>query len=137
MNATNDSATAFRRLRILAIAMPMAAKHSQKQLPIPFAVLDVCRSLGERIAVARKRRRLTQKDVARRAGLSTFTVIRIEKGIPSTELGSIVRALWALGLERTVDLVADTTSDDVGQSLERSRLPRRVNQRKGKLDDDF
>ena len=115
----------------------MAVKHSQKQLPVPYAVEEACRSLGQRIAVARKRRRLTQKDLARRAGLSTFTVIRIEKGVASTELGSVVRALWALGLERTVALVADTTGDAIGESLERSRLPKRVSHGKGALDDDF
>ena len=93
--------------------------------------------MGERLTIARKRRRLTQKDLATKAGLSAFTIIRIEKGIASTELGSIVRVLWALGLERSVGLLADPATDDVGQALERSRLPRRVSQRKEPLDDDF
>lgn len=106
-------------------------------MPVPFAVTSTCRALGERISVARRRRRLTQKAVAQRAGLSTFTVIRIEKGVPSTEFGSIVRVLWAMGLEATVAQVADTAADDVGQALERSRLPRRVTARSEKLDDDF
>ena len=109
---------------------------------MPFAVADACRSLGERLTVARKRRRLTQKELARRAGLSTFTLLRIEKGIPGTELGSVLRVLWALGLERTFALVAEAESDGVGQTLERARLPRRVGQRresprKERLDDDF
>ena len=98
---------------------------------------DACRALGERLAIARKRRRLTQKELARRAGLSAFTIIRIEKGVASTELGSVVRVLWALGLERSIALVADMASDDVGQALERAHLPRRVTSRKEQLDDDF
>lgn len=120
-----------------AITIFMPVKKSQNVVPLPFAVALACRALGERVSVARRRRRLTQKALAQRAGLSTFTVIRIEKGIPSTELGSIVRVLWAIGLEGTVSRVADPASDEVGVALERSRLPRRVTSRKEKLDDDF
>ena len=121
---------------MLVMSMFMALKKRLNQSSLPFAVAAACRRLGERLGIARKRRRLTQKDLARRAGLSSFTVIRIEKGIPGTEFGSIVRVLWALGLERTVELVAELDVDDVGLALERARLPRRVTQRKG-LDDDF
>jgi transcriptional regulator with XRE-family HTH domain len=115
----------------------MASKVAQTKVPLPFAVTSACRALGERVSIARKRRRLTQKELAKRAGLSTFTVIRIEKGVPSTELGSIVRVLWALGLDAAVAKIADSTTDEVGQALERSRLPKRVSQRKERLDDDF
>jgi transcriptional regulator with XRE-family HTH domain len=115
----------------------MAIKRSHRPARTPFAVVQACADLGERLAVARKRRRLTQKELARRAGLSSFTVIRIEKGIASTELGSIVRVLWALGLEGTLALVAHTADDEVGQALERSRLPKRVTKGKEQLDDDF
>ena len=117
--------------------MSVPVKSSQSAVLLPFAVAEVCRGLGQRLAVARKRRHLTQKDLATRAGLSTFTVIRIEKGVASTELGSVARVLWALGLEQSLGLVADTASDDVGQALERARLPKRVTHRKEKLDDDF
>ncbi len=120
----------------------MALGSSQSSVPVPYAVGEACRSLGERLTVARKRRRLTQKELARRAGLSTFTLIRIEKGTPGTELGSVLRVLWALGLERTFALVAAAESDGVGQTLERARLPRRVGQRRESArrevaDDDF
>ena len=117
--------------------MLVSPKNSHKSVPLPYAVSDACRALGERLAVARKRRRLTQKELARRAGLSAFTLIRIEKGTPATELASVVRVLWALGLERSLSLVADTASDEVGQAMERSRLPKRVTGRKDPLDDDF
>ncbi len=115
----------------------MALARSHKPSKAPYAVLQACHDLGERLAVARKRRRLTQKELAKRAGLSNFTVIRIEKGVASTELGSIVRVLWALGLEATLGHVAHTTDDEVGQALERSRLPKRVTKGKDRLDDDF
>ncbi len=115
----------------------MAVKGRLSTPPLPFSVTEACTLLGARIAVARKRRRLTQKEVARRAGLSTFTLIRVEKGVASTELGSIVRVLWALGLDSTLALVADSLRDEVGQGLERSRLPQRISHRRAQLDDDF
>ncbi|MBS2022256.1 MAG: helix-turn-helix domain-containing protein [Deltaproteobacteria bacterium] len=116
----------------------MARKHAHKQpSPLPFAVVDACRSLGQRLAVARKRRRLTQREVARQAGLSAFTLIRIEKGVPSTEVGSVLRVLWALGLEGSFALVAEAEADTVGQTLDRARLPKRVRPGKGLLDDNF
>ncbi len=115
----------------------MPLKTSQSSIKTPFAVIEACRSLGERLAVARKRRRLTQREVARRAGLSAFTLVRIEKGVPSTELGSVVRVLWALGLEGSLSLVADLETDRVGQTLERARLPKRVVHRRAGQDDDF
>ena len=126
----------------IVIAISMKVSSSQSFVSVPYAVAEACRSLGERLAVARKRRRLTQKELARRAGLSAFTLIRIEKGTPGTELGSVLRVLWALGLERTFAPVAATERDGVGQTLERARLPRRVGQRrerpsKEQSDDDF
>lgn len=115
----------------------MPSKTSQPSVPLPYVVAEACRGLGQRLAVARKRRRLTQRELARRAGLSTFTLIRIEKGVPGTELGSVLRVLWAMGLERSLSLVAEPESDRVGEALERARLPQRVSHRKEQLDDDF
>jgi DNA-binding XRE family transcriptional regulator len=44
--------------------------------------------LGENIRLARKRRRLTQKSIAERAGLSRFTVQGIEKGNCGVAMGN-------------------------------------------------
>jgi predicted transcriptional regulator len=102
---------------------------------VPSTVVEACRDLGERLKVARQRRKLTQVQLARRAGLTAFTIARIEKGFVSTELASIVRVLWAMGLEGTLLGVADMAHDEVGQAMGRAQLPRRV--RHGALDDDF
>lgn len=115
----------------------MPSKSSHNIITAPFAVTEACRALGERLAIARKRRRLTQRDVARRAGLSAFTLVRVERGVASTELGSIVRVLWALGMEDSLRQVASLEADRVGLALERARLPKRVARRKTGDDDDF
>jgi len=57
--------------------------------------------------VARTRRKLRQEDLAHQIGRARATVVALEKGSPSTEIGAYVAALWALGLLQELDLVAD------------------------------
>lgn len=60
-------------------------------------------SIGERISAERKRLRLSQTDLARRAGVSRATIDALENG-RSGELGftKVTKLLNALGLELSV-----------------------------------
>ena len=73
-------------------------------------------SLGERIRLARLRRKLAAAAVADRAGISRSTVYKIEAGDPSTTIGAYVRVLATLGLEKDFDSVA--ADDHVGRRLQ-------------------
>lgn len=55
------------------------------------------RDLGERISRHRLSRNLTQAQLAREAGISTRTLVRLEAG-ESTQLTNLIRVLRALGL---------------------------------------
>lgn len=55
------------------------------------------RELGERISRHRLSRNLTQAQLAREAGISTRTLVRLEGG-ESTQLTNLIRVLRALGL---------------------------------------
>lgn len=66
-------------------------------------VVRTVRDLGAAIKGARLKREWTQGDLARRAGVSRQWVVNVEKGKSTAEVGSVLRALTALGL--TVDLV--------------------------------
>ena len=106
--------------------------------PYPAAVLDQLGRLGGFVAVARKRRGLTQLALAQKAGLGRATVLRIERGHPATEVGAWLSVLWALGLERSAARLAHPDDDDEGLTLERSRLPQRARGRASRsLDDAF
>ena len=59
--------------------------------------------LAAAIKGGRRKRGWTQGDLARRAGVSRQWVVNVEKGKPTAEVGSVLRALTALGL--TIDLV--------------------------------
>jgi DNA-binding XRE family transcriptional regulator len=86
--------------------------------------------LGSRIRLARTRRRLRQEDLAHQIGRARATVVAIEKGAPNTEIGAYAAALWALGLLRELDLVADPGLDRDGQALAFSAVDKRVRPRR-------
>jgi transcriptional regulator with XRE-family HTH domain len=86
--------------------------------------------LGSRLRLARTRRKLRQEDLARQIGRARATVVAIEKGSPSTEIGAYVQALWALGLLQELDLVADPGLDRDGQALSFSVADKRVRPRR-------
>lgn len=82
--------------------------------------------LGARIRLARTRRKLRQADLAAQIGRTRATVVALEKGSPTTEIGAYVSALWALGLLQELDLVADPSLDRDGQALSFSAADKRV-----------
>lgn len=92
--------------------------------------------LGWRIRIARLRRKLRQEDLARQIGRTRATVIAIERGSPTTEIGAYVGALWALGLLQELELVADPGLDRDGQALSFSAADKRVRLRQ-QLDNKF
>jgi transcriptional regulator with XRE-family HTH domain len=70
------------------------------------------------------RRRLSATAVAERARTSRYTLARIEKGDPHVSIGIYVSVLNVYGLLEGIEALADLASDEVGQSLDRARLPK-------------
>ncbi|MFO1468087.1 MAG: helix-turn-helix domain-containing protein [Steroidobacteraceae bacterium] len=67
-------------------------------------------ALGERLRLARKRRKFSVATVAIRSGISRTTLYNVEKGNPAVTLGTYARVLAVLGLEKDLERVA---ADDV------------------------
>ena len=103
----------------------------------PFAVKDGALRLGERLALARKRRRLTLRELAAKAGISYDTARATEAGNLQSGLGAYLAMLWAMGLESEIDALADPDHDQTGKQLDLSRQPRRVAHGKVTHDGDF
>jgi transcriptional regulator with XRE-family HTH domain len=72
--------------------------------------------LGERLRLARKRRKLSNAVVAQRAGISRTTVYKIEAGDPGATLGAYIRVLAVLSLEGDLNLLA--ADDRIGRKLQ-------------------
>ena len=84
------------------------------------------RALGTRLRLARLRRRLTAILFAERMGVSRDTLNRLEKGDPNIALGTYMRALRVLALDKDIDSVA--RDDALGRKLQDAKLtgPRRT-----------
>ena len=79
--------------------------------------------LGERLRLARLRRKLSIDVTCERAGISRMTLYRAESGSPAVALGTLVRILSVLGLETDLELIA--RDDKLGRLLQDQALPPR------------
>jgi len=105
---------------------------------MPLQATERIAQLGLRIRVARIRRGWSVAELAARAGVNRNTLTALEQGKPGTAIGVCVTALWALGLDSSLDTVADPDVDLHGKSLEAARRPVRAGRAKKAGDDhDF
>lgn len=85
--------------------------------PVTFPTeLRVLAAFGERLRLARRRRKLTTITVAERAGIARTTLYKAEAGDPGVTLGTYVRILATLGMERDFEYLA--ADDKVGRTLQ-------------------
>jgi transcriptional regulator with XRE-family HTH domain len=85
------------------------------QRPFP-SVAKQAQELGERMRLARLRRKLSTVLFAERMGVSRETLRRLEAGDPNIALGTYMRALRVLGLDKDIDTVA--RDDVLGRKLQ-------------------
>ncbi|HRY90049.1 MAG TPA: helix-turn-helix domain-containing protein [Rubrivivax sp.] len=105
---------------------------------IPLPVSERVAQLGQRIRVARIRRGWSVVDLASKAGINRNTLTALELGKPGTAIGVCFTVLWALGLEKSLDSLADPDGDVHGKALEAARRPSRAGKpRKTSNDYDF
>lgn len=91
----------------------------------PFDVVMMSKALGNSLQVARKRRGLTQSEVATRIGTAREVVMNAEKGKSVTSY-NLMSMLWLYGLlNQAINSISDD-KDAVGMSFEKSKLPMRV-----------
>lgn len=98
----------------ISIKMPRAAR---KELSI----------LGERIRIARLRRKLTAEIIAQRAGTTRQTVAKVEQGDPAVKIGTYAAVLQALGLLQGWG----NLTDPVGDQMSLDELPQRARLKNG------
>lgn len=102
-----------------------------RSTPILFpAVARQLTALGERLRLARLRRRYSTETVAVRSGITRVTLARVEKGEAGTSLGAYGAVLRVLGLHGGLDGIAK--DDELGRKLQDlgllvgRRAPRRL-----------
>ncbi len=78
---------------------------------MPPAIEQALRALGENLAIARVRRRESQRTWARRLGVSVPTLIRMERGDPGVGVGIYATALWLIGKANALPELAAPDED--------------------------
>lgn len=101
--------------KIIAMARTVA--------PLLPATSRLLRQLGDRLRLARLRRRLTAKQVAERAGMTTMTLRSLERGGAGVTMGAYLAVMQVLGVEKDLELLAH--ADPMGRELQDASLPAR------------
>ena len=92
---------------------------------LPPAVAAALARLGEHLALARVRRRQSQREWAQRLGVSVPTLIRLEKGDPGVGAGIVATALWLVGRVAALGELADPQQDRGALELDVREATRR------------
>jgi hypothetical protein len=94
---------------------------------MPPAAAQALRTLGENLAIARNRRRESQRVWAKRLGVSIPTLIRMERSDPGVGAGIYVTALWLIGRSSVLaDLAAPDQDRGALESDVRAAMTRRA-----------
>ena len=98
--------------------------------PTPLPVVRAVEKLGADLALARRRRHISQASLAERIGASLNTVKRMEKGDQRVPLHFVARTLHVFGEIERLSRLLDTSEDVIGLSLMDAQLPQRIRARK-------
>ncbi|HEX4585692.1 MAG TPA: helix-turn-helix transcriptional regulator [Burkholderiaceae bacterium] len=117
------------------------SKSSVVAASLPPAAVGALRQFGENLAIARARRKESQRAWAQRIGVSVPTLIRLEKGDPTVSMGAYASALWLIGRVQALADVAAPAADlgalelDVRDARRRRavRAPASISARLGKV----
>lgn len=94
---------------------------AKKTAPLLPSTDELLHQFGDRLRVARLRRRLSAKQVAERAGMSPMTLRSLERGGSGVTMGAYLAVMQVLGIEKDLNLLVQ--ADPVGRELQDARLP--------------
>ena len=97
---------------------------------LPTSAKRALEKLGDDIAVARKKRRISTVSMAERAFISRATLHKVERGDPSVSIGIYASVLAILGLSGRLAQAADRRDDTIGLNMDEEHLPQKIQTRR-------
>jgi transcriptional regulator with XRE-family HTH domain len=93
---------------------------------LPRSARTALAKLGEDIAIARKKRRISTVSMAERAFIGRHTLYRLERGDPNVSIGIYATVLSILNLADNLGDVAERSEDELGLDIEEDNLPEKI-----------
>ena len=93
---------------------------AKKTAPLLPTTDELLRQFGDRLRMARLRRRLSAKQVAQRAGMAPMTLRGLERGGSGVTIGAYLAVMQVLGIETDLNLLGK--ADPVGRELQDAQL---------------
>ena len=93
---------------------------AKKIAPLLPSAEELLHQFGDRLRLARQRRRLAAKQVAERAGMSPMTLRSLERGGSGVTMGAYLAVMQVLGIENDLGLLGK--ADPQGRELQDARL---------------
>ena len=87
------------------------SKSSNALQSLPPEAIAALARLGEHLALARVRRKESQREWAGRLGVSVPTLARLERGDPGVSAGILATALWMMGRVQALGEMAAPEQD--------------------------
>lgn len=99
--------------------------------------LEAAHLLGKLVRLGRISKKMTAQDLADRAGISRGLLLRIEKGDPKCEMGTVFEVAALVGVK-----LFDINLEGLSSNIERiedklALLPKSIHKHKKAIDDDF
>ena len=104
-------------MAVMDIIRPIMARFKTN---VPPSLKRIFSEIGEKIHLARLRRKFSAELVSERAGMTRKTLRAIERGDPSVTFGGYANVLLCLGLEKDLGLIAH--DDALGRRLQDAKL---------------
>lgn len=89
-------------------------------------------ALGHAISVSRRARGMRQRDLCEDAGIGLNTMVAIEQGVATVQIGHYIRVLSVLDRLLPIKRAAEIGCDEIAANEMATRLPKRVDAKKSR-----